>query len=110
MGSALGMAATMPPPRRFGNLVTWGLRGFFRTVSGKEKKLLFSSGWGTWIRTRTNGVRVRGSTVNLFPNPFVFSNLGGAEVAHIFVSVRQFTFRYVPALPLLVRTPAAAAF
>ncbi len=24
-------------------------------------------GWGTWIRTRTNGVRVRGSTVNLFP-------------------------------------------
>jgi hypothetical protein len=25
-------------------------------------------GWGTWIRTRTNGVRVRGSTVNLFPN------------------------------------------
>ena len=23
-------------------------------------------GWGTWIRTRTNGVRVRGSTVNLF--------------------------------------------
>ena len=30
-------------------------------------------GWGTWIRTRTNGVRVRGSTVNLFPNTFVFS-------------------------------------
>jgi hypothetical protein len=26
-----------------------------------------TSGWGTWIRTRTNGVRVRGSTVNLFP-------------------------------------------
>ena len=25
-------------------------------------------GWGTWIRTRTNGVRVRGSTVNLFPS------------------------------------------
>ena len=24
-------------------------------------------GWGTWIRTRTNGVRVRWSTVNLFP-------------------------------------------
>src|SRR6185312_7162135 len=30
-------------------------------------------GWGTWIRTRTNGVRVRGSTVNLFP-----SNRAGA--------------------------------
>ena len=29
---------------------------------GKER-----IGWGTWIRTRTNGVRVRGSTVNLFP-------------------------------------------
>ena len=26
------------------------------------------AGWGTWIRTRTNGVRVRGSTVNLFPS------------------------------------------
>ncbi len=25
-------------------------------------------GWGTWIRTRTDGVRVRRSTVNLFPN------------------------------------------
>src|SRR5690606_20370822 len=24
-------------------------------------------GWGTWIRTRTNGVGVRGSTVNLCP-------------------------------------------
>ena len=28
-------------------------------------------GWGTWIRTRTNGVRVRGSTVNLFPKAAV---------------------------------------
>lgn len=26
------------------------------------------SGWGTWIRTRTDGVRVRCSTVKLFPN------------------------------------------
>ena len=25
-------------------------------------------GWGTWIRTRTNRVRVCGSTVNLFPS------------------------------------------
>ncbi len=25
-------------------------------------------GWGTWIRTRTDGVRVRCSTVKLFPN------------------------------------------
>src|SRR5437667_5572214 len=32
------------------------------------KRLMESSGWGTWIRTRTNGVRVRGSTVNLFPS------------------------------------------
>ena len=31
-------------------------------------KCLKRIGWGTWIRTRTNGVRVRGSTVNLFPN------------------------------------------
>jgi hypothetical protein len=32
------------------------------------KRLRGAVGWGTWIRTRTNGVRVRGSTVNLFPN------------------------------------------
>lgn len=31
-------------------------------------KCLILFGWGTWIRTRTNGVRVRGSTVNLFPS------------------------------------------
>lgn len=42
---------------------------------GRRKKLVEPSrpqdiqfGWGTWIRTRTNGVRVRGSTVNLFPS------------------------------------------
>ena len=27
-----------------------------------------SIGWGTWIRTKTNGVRVRRSTVKLFPS------------------------------------------
>ena len=35
-----------------------------------ELKSLISgifSGWGTWIRTRTDGVRVRCSTVKLFP-------------------------------------------
>ena len=31
-------------------------------------KCLEMSGWGTWIRTKTNGVRVRRSTVKLFPN------------------------------------------
>ena len=36
--------------------------------SGNEISDRESVGWGTWIRTRTNGVRVRGSTVNLFPN------------------------------------------
>ncbi len=31
---------------------------------------VFRENWlGTWIRTRTNGVRVRWSTVNLFPKP-----------------------------------------
>jgi hypothetical protein len=25
-------------------------------------------GWGTWIRTKIDGVRVRSSTVELFPN------------------------------------------
>src|SRR5688572_19832408 len=26
------------------------------------------AGWGTWIRTKIDGVRVRSSTVELFPN------------------------------------------
>jgi threonine dehydrogenase-like Zn-dependent dehydrogenase len=38
----------------------------FDTVGGASVEQSF--GWGTWIRTRTNGVRVRGSTVNLFPS------------------------------------------
>jgi hypothetical protein len=29
---------------------------------------LRSNGWGTWIRTKIDGVRVRSSTVELFPN------------------------------------------
>ena len=29
-------------------------------------------GWGTWTRTRTSGVRVRGSTINLFPSRGMF--------------------------------------
>ena len=29
-------------------------------------------GWGTWTRTRTSGVRVRGSTINLFPSGGMF--------------------------------------
>lgn len=43
-----------------------------KTISGTTGKsrnqgYLRRIGWGTWIRTRTNGVRVRWSTVNLFP-------------------------------------------
>lgn len=40
-------------------------------------------GWGTWIRTRTNGVRVRGSTVNLFPSAAAIGDrLAGRRVEH----------------------------
>ena len=39
-----------------------------RPDSSMKSKAEKQFGWGTWIRTRTNGVRVRGSTVNLFPN------------------------------------------
>ena len=46
-------------------------------------KCLILFGWGTWIRTRTNGVRVRGSTVNLFPSAAAISNrLAGRRVEH----------------------------
>lgn len=37
-------------------------------VRGDDNRPKGDFGWGTWIRTRTNGVRVRGSTVNLFPS------------------------------------------
>ena len=38
------------------------------TTSLKQCNFNVLFGWGTWIRTRTDGVRVRRSTVNLFPN------------------------------------------
>jgi hypothetical protein len=31
------------------------------------ENLAISSGWGTWIRTKIDGVRVRSSTVELSP-------------------------------------------
>ena len=31
-------------------------------------------GWGTWIRTKINGVRVRCSTIKLFPSRNFFYN------------------------------------
>ena len=39
-------------------------------------------GWGTWIRTKINGVRVRRSTVELFPNA-IRSCLSAPLVRHI---------------------------
>ncbi len=42
-------------------------------LPGTPGNLLKSSGWGTWIRTKINGVRVRCSTVELSPN-------GGARI------------------------------
>ncbi len=29
---------------------------------------IHTTGWGTWIRTKIDGVRVRCSTIKLFPN------------------------------------------
>jgi hypothetical protein len=37
-------------------------------VRGNDKTVMISSGWGTWIRTKIDGVRVRSSTVELSPN------------------------------------------
>lgn len=42
-----------------------------------EKKLSENSGWGTWIRTKILGVRVRCSTVELFPNIFSALQMAG---------------------------------
>jgi hypothetical protein len=40
-----------------------------------------SIGWGTWIRTKTNGVRVRCSTIKLFPKPSGRTNDADAKFA-----------------------------
>ncbi len=42
------------------------------------KMLLFiisKIGWGTWIRTKINGVRVRCSTIKLFPSKHQLSSV-----------------------------------
>ena len=47
------------------------LSNFFISKNRKANYIIFSRryiGWGTWIRTRTDGVRVRSSTVKLFPS------------------------------------------
>ena len=36
--------------------------------SSREAKPLFCFGWGTWIRTTINGVRVRRPTIERFPS------------------------------------------
>ncbi len=38
-------------------------------------------GWGTWIRTKIDGVRVRCSTIELFPSRGARHVAGGASVA-----------------------------
>ena len=38
------------------------------TGKSRNQGLLGRIGWGTWIRTKINGVRVRRSTVELFPS------------------------------------------
>ncbi len=58
--SAKAMACQPSPFLHFcASIVIW---------PAKPKPDRAKAGWGTWIRTRTDGVRVRRSTVNLFPN------------------------------------------
>jgi hypothetical protein len=52
--------------------------------SGKRavaKKIMISNGWGTWIRTKIDGVRVRCSTVELSPNGRLKARLRALSVA-----------------------------
>ncbi len=67
-----GIRSPIAHPAYYGNrdrkTVTASLR-YRCLISRIYLKRIF--GWGTWIRTRTNGVRVRGSTVNLFPKAAV---------------------------------------
>jgi hypothetical protein len=37
------------------------------TICGVTDRTMPGGGWGTWIRTKIDGVRVRCSTVELFP-------------------------------------------
>lgn len=43
--------------------------------------LLKEIGWGTWTRTKINGVRVRRSTIELFPNDRYAMKSFAAKVA-----------------------------
>jgi hypothetical protein len=52
--------------------------------SGKRaiaKKIMISNGWGTWIRTKIDGVRVRCSTVELSPNGRLKARIRAPSVA-----------------------------
>ena len=48
--------------------VAKGPRGFSATEIDNDYMSLLYAGWGTWIRTKTSGVRVRCSTLKLFPS------------------------------------------
>ena len=48
--------------------VKTALRGFSAIENNSNYNGLIWSGWGTWIRTKTSGVRVRCSTLKLFPS------------------------------------------
>ena len=61
-------------------------RGGFARVNGRESQIgKIKAGWGTWIRTKIDGVRVRSSTVELFPK-----GRGGAVVTPGREAVRAF--------------------
>ncbi len=47
--------------------VNLAIRGRGHTLPGDDEPS-GRIGWGTWIRTKINGVRVRRSTIELFPN------------------------------------------
>ena len=51
-----------------------------RWACGKVVSVADLTGWGSWIRTRTDGVRVRCSTVKLIPNRKGFAT--GVPMAH----------------------------
>src|SRR3984957_14389110 len=65
--TSLRCATQNRPDKRQANKMTY--KTVFDVLWQKRgKSLTRSSGWGTWIRTKIDGVRVRCSTVELSPN------------------------------------------
>lgn len=106
--------ALLCPSRLNGVGITFGhqVANDAKTLSGTTGKsrnlgLLGRIGWGTWIRTKIDGVRVRCSTIELFPKSLKARGafaLVGRHIDDLFrgASRKNRKMRFIPVLRLPV--------